>query len=79
MRLEALEELVRTGDDAFGVDARHRSVDLEEAHPDVEPETPIGGEGDDPGIDVELPIALIQKGDVLLDLRADVAQRFLGK
>ena len=54
-------------------------MDLEEAHPDVEAEAPVGGEGDHAGVDEELVVALVEERDVLLDLRGDVAQWFVGQ
>ena len=54
-------------------------MDLEEAHADVEAEAPVCGEGHHTGVDEELVVAVVEEGDVLLDLRGDVAQRFVGQ
>ncbi len=78
VRLQPLEELVGPGDDTFLAHPRHRPVDLQETHADIEAEAPVGGEGDDTGVDEELIVALVEESDVLLDLRSDVPQWFIG-
>ncbi len=80
VRLQPFEELVGPGDDAFPADPWDWPVDLEEAHADVETETPVRGEGHHPpGVDEQLAVALVQERDVLLDLGGDVPQRFVGE
>ena len=79
VRLQALEELVCTRDDTHLAYPRNRAMNLEEAHPDVESEAPVGGEGDDARIDEELVITLVEKGDVFLYLSREVVQRVVAE
>jgi hypothetical protein len=61
------------------MDPRNGAVDLEEAHAGVEPHRPVGGEGHDTGVEPEGVLALIEKRDVLLDLRREERERATGK
>src|SRR5882762_11928911 len=77
--LQTFDEFVCPGDHAFLPDPRYGPMDLEEAHADVESETPVGGEGDYACIGEKLIAALIEEYDVLLNLTADVAQGLFGQ